>query len=326
MTFPSLKILSSITIIKHAIDISDHPYYENIVLDVCNHIKNIFNNNLFYNVYYCNILKSSIYNNINCYYSYTTLKKKKIDCKYKGQLNDYNNFIDNFLCDEDDITVKYINDILNTYVDDIQIVNTDRIFKDKDDNSYKVTIPAKIIFTFTNKMFRFIMKNTTVYSFRAEFYFNIDNKEQLVENSTIKFIPHITQAIYINGVNVPIIHEFCMNTYITCIVNDKVKHDILNFKNNIDINVSQINNEIIKPSYVKRFIYDKNFDLIFCDCSFISRKIQEFKSSPHSNHMSTLHYMLLTEQSKLSIWDIVNLIPSTLIKAELLGEVQINVA
>lgn len=274
----SLKDIACKTIVKNAIDVSHSSYYESIVFDFCKRHEN--------------------YAECFCYIAIYQLKKKSIDCKYKGQLNDPTKFVHNFLCDETDLTTKYINNELNNAVKDIQIKN--RTYYDdthNDDETLKVIVPKLIRITLNDE----IVGDQIWESGAIEYVFHPTNTCTRHVN-TMRFDPIFKYDVLNPGIALVVLDDKDQREY------KKVCKNLLN------------NPHHLTYGHMHRvYIFNTKLQWINSHESKykkLSKVFNWFRTSPYYGRISELHFLLYQYDKRSRIDMIIRLFPAMYIKYE----------
>jgi len=253
------------------------------------------------------------------YASYTSLAERKVECKYKGPSTVFPQ--DTFLNDDTNITTKFINNEMNKYV------KVKRIESRHIANAY---VPFKATFELTKN---FIKHANSRYK-SLEIITTITRSCALPVGKLTKYIPSSIRFEYlevIEGMN-----DFTdyLLTYEPMILIVKTQDVVKLIANRLSSD-NGLNNQ-------RRPVLVFDNELQFADdCATIGKRpniilknllnrIHWFRSSPHSHHMSELHFVLRSIDVAHRVACMINLYPSIYfvneVKDESPGEVQTDEA
>ncbi len=272
----SLRDLTIKTIIKNDITIPTSTYLRRLVVDFCEiHPEQLDSPESYWKLFA----------------SYTSLTERKVECNYKGPVND-ERIIGSFLDDDANLTTKFVNDEMNKYVD----CQNDVLRPSKWD-----TIQRKTEFMFSPKYLTHI---TGKYS----------ELSVVINPNYVKTVTHFQHR---TCYPVSITYNFSRNAY----ANYMYKYNPITLV--IDRYMLKTICTDLHDCYKSRpiFMFDES-NLSFIDecvdCQRMSvdimtsvfERIKWFRTTIHAQFMSELHFMLLDCDIAHRVWNMITLYPS----------------
>ena len=264
------------TIIKNDIALKGQPYLQRLVIDFCEiHPEQLDSPESYWKLFA----------------SYTSLAERKVECNYKGPVNDKRT-LGSFLNNDGDLTAKFVNDEMNKYVD----CQNDVVHPSKWD-----TVSRKSEFVFSPKYLTHI---TGKYS----------ELSVVIKPNYIKTVARFQHRL---GYPMSITYAFSGNAF----ANYMYKYNPITLV--IERHILKTICADFHDCYKSRpiFMFDES-DLSFIDecvdCQRMSaeimtsvlERIKWFRTTIHAQYMSELHFMLLDCDIAHRVWNMITLYPS----------------